>query len=245
MRSSSKHTLRALLAISFASLAWATQGWAQNPQVMVSWGNQCPTIETNKDFTGPALYSLWIGLKNLTVADRNVAFDVSLFYGPTVPDAWRFEINGCQTPARAMMNELPNTKACPAMVGANPETITDFYYDSVTQRMQIRLASVYNAFNPSPGITYTLWNVIFDHTHSVSGADADPGTCDNAGLPLCLSIPDPSDPEFPPLLITTDNTVVYFHFANPSDQFVSWNSGCDPPVPSGQTTWGKIKESYR
>jgi hypothetical protein len=186
---------------------------------------------------------MWIGLKNLTPADQNIDADLTLYIGPSVSDAWRFDDVGCQTGSRMALNNLPNSKSCPAMRGSSPLTFTDYEYDPVTQRVTFRLAVSYDPFTPATGVTYVLWNLVFDHTHSAAGSDADPSTCDNAGLPLTITMSDASDPNYPPFLITPQNVFEYIHFADPSDQIVTWNGS--QPVATKASTWGRIKGTYR
>src|SRR5262245_33510766 len=95
------------LSVAIASVGVTTSGWAQ-PQVVLSWVHSCPTVQRNESFTGPGIYTLWVGAKNLTPANKNYGFDVRLFYGPTVPDAWRFDDGGCQTGSQVVLDNLPN-----------------------------------------------------------------------------------------------------------------------------------------
>lgn len=233
----------ALLCIATASVTCATEGWTQNAQAVLSWGSSCPTVVRNMNFGSPGHYLLWLGLKNLTAADKNVGTDSWLFYGPTVPDAWRFDDAGCQTGSQVALDNLPNTPACPPMVGTNPLSITNFFYNTSTGRMEVRLAIVYDDFTPVAGTNYTLWNINFDHSFSHVGTDNNPSTCDNVQVPLCISISDPNDVDHPSLLLLTTGQNEIYHFGDPRDQFASWNMGC-MPVPAQQTTWGRIKAVY-
>lgn len=236
--------MRASLPVAVILLvALAPASWAQNPQAVISWGTSCPTVVKNMNFTGPGAYRLWVAIKNLTPADQNVGVDLWLFAGTPVPDAWRFDDIGCQTQTRIASNNLPNTKACPAMLGTNPLSITGVEYDVATHRESLRFVYTYDAFTPATGITYTMWNIIFDHSHSVAGSDADPTTCDNAGAPLSIAISDPSDVDHQSYVLTTANVSEPLHFADPSDQSVTWNG--EQPIATQPTTWGRIKSEYR
>src|SRR5262245_45810319 len=118
-----------LLLLCLGSLA--TPAFAQNPQAVLSWGSACPVAVRNANFTGPGHYQLWLGLKNLTPADKNVGTDSWIFYSPSVPDAWRFDDTGCQTGSNVDLNNLPNSPSCPPMVGSNPLSITNLAYNTV------------------------------------------------------------------------------------------------------------------
>src|SRR5262245_17692766 len=161
-----KRVLRMFAVTAVASAAVATAGWAQSdPKAVISWGTTCPTQIPNMNFgTGP--YQIWIGVKNLTAADGNVGTDFNVFYGPNVPDSWRFDDTGCQTGSQVTLNTNANNKGCPALKGANSLTITAFQIDTgvgAGTRMNIRLAITYDNFVPAAGVNYTSWNLIFDH----------------------------------------------------------------------------------
>src|SRR5262249_29428313 len=225
----------------FVSLAPAS--WAQNPQAVISWGTSCPTVVKNMNFTGSGTYRLWVGIKNLTPADQNVGVNLWLFVGTPVPAAWRFDDSGCQTAARITTNHQANTKSCPAMIGTIPLTVTDYSYDAATQRMLLFFHYSYDPFTPVAGVTYTMWNILFDQSHGIAGSDALPTTCDNADATLSIAISDPSDHVHPSLMVTSQNVEEILHFANPSDQFVTWNGA--QPVAAQASTWGRIKGTYR
>jgi len=186
---------------------------------------------------------MWLAVKNLTAADRNVGVDIHLFFTASVPDAWRFDDAGCQTSSRVTTNNLADTKSCPAMLGSNPLAITNLTYETAAHRENFRLAYVYDPFTPAPGVIYTMWNIVFDHTHSVSGTDGDGSTCDNAGLPMTISMSDPSDVVNESFILTAQGVDEPFHFADPKDQFVTWNG--EQPVAAAPATWDRIKSDYR
>jgi len=213
---------------------------AQNPQAELSWGSSCPTVIQNMNWGSPGTYEMWIGVKNLTANDVNAGAEVHLVYGPPIADAWRFDNGGCQSPGYVQMTNDANSKGCPALLGARPLTLTNITYDPVAQKMDILLAVVYDAVTPTPGVTYTLWNIFFDHQYSIFGTN-DPNYCFNAGKPMCLTIADPSYPSY---LISDSGSNLPFTFAKPSDATASWNYGC-VPVATLPATWGRIKASYR
>lgn len=233
------------LLVAGSLLAVTSTSWAQNAQIMVSWGASCPTIVRNQDFTGPGTYHLWVGAKNLSPADKNYGYDVRLFYGPGVPDAWRFDDAGCQTGSKATAANVPNSPSCPALLGGLPLAITGFDYDNqVPQRMMVILAVAYDDLTPAAGGTYTLWDIHFDHASSVAGTDSDPATCDNAGEPLTIGFADPTDPNWASYMGLSDGSYEKFHFADPADQFVSWNTD-HAPVATKPVTWARVKGLYR
>jgi len=204
----------------------ATTCWAQNPKAVVSWGGLCPTRVKNMDFTGPAVYSLWVGAKNLTTGDANVGTDMALRLGPTIADAWRFDSPGCQGESVFVnVQYTANTKSCPVMKGTFPLKLTNLQYDPGTQTLEIRLVSSYDAFTPAPGVNYTLWNIYFNHAHSVAGVDGDPSTCDNADRQMTIAMEGQGD-TYPPTVVLVGGGTESFTFADPSDQSVTWGAGC-------------------
>ena len=217
-------TRTVVLAMALSAIV-TTGSRAQNPQAVLSWGGLCPTRVKNMDFTGPGTYVLWVGAKNLTSSDSNTDRVITLNFRPIVADAWRFDNAGCQGPSlmTAYSNTShPDSKSCPTMVGTSPITITNFTYDPGSMTAQLALAAAYNVFVPSPGVTYTLWKILFDHSNSAVGT-SDPTACGNAQLAMTISIAAGADSSY---LHTTSNTYEALTFADPSDQAVTWNAGC-------------------
>jgi len=242
-----------------ATVALSTAGWAQSPQAIMSWGTACPTITTNAVFPPVApqtnLYTLYIAAHNLTAADANVGTDINLFYGRGIADAWRFDDSGCQTGSQVLLNNNGNTKACPAMKGLNPLTITNFQLytnePSGQQRMNVRLAITYDNFTTAAGVEYTMWNLVFDHSFSVVGAGSPGLTCGGAETPVCIAMTDPTMPGYSGFMsgvLALTGIEEPFTFANPTDGYVTWNGtpglNCPGVVPTEPSTWGKVKALY-
>jgi len=203
-------------------------------------------------YTTPIVYNMVVGVKNCTTADQNVGTDFQIYYGPNVPDAWRFDDAGCQTGSQVVLSNS-TTKACPSMKGANSLAITNIAMEPTgapggLSRMNVRLSITYDAFTPAAGVVYTVWNVAFNHAFSSTGpTPPDNSTCGNADQPLCISMTSTTDPSLQPsFLLTTTNINEYFTFADPLDQFLLWNSatGCPASVPTKTSTWGAVKSLY-
>ena len=243
-----KRLLSIFTIVIALSAAVSPTAHAQNPEVVLSWGGLCPTVVKNMDFTGPQPYVLWVGAKNLTASDRNVGSQVTLNLGPTVADAWRFDNSGCQ--GQSLITAYsdaahPDSKSCPTMTGTNELRIYNYSYDPGTMRASLGMATSYDAFTPSPGVTYTLWKVYFDHTYSVAGVDGDPLTCDNAGQSMPISITAGVASSY--LTLAAGGTPEAFTFANPSDQSITWGAGCGTtavePIP-GLSSSIALRPSY-
>ena len=243
--------LRMFAVSAAATAALATAGWAQNPQGFLSW-NTCPTVTGSMTYTTATIYNMVVGVKNVTAADQNVGTDFQIYYGPNVPDSWRFDDAGCQTGSQVALTNS-TTKACPSMKGANSLAITNLAMEPTgapggLSRMNVRLSITYDAFTPAPATTYTVWNVAFNHAFSNTGpTPPDNSTCGGAEQPLCFTMTNTTDPaQGPSFLLTTTNINEYFTFATPSEQFLLWNSatGCPGSVPTTPSTWGGIKALY-
>ena len=232
-----------ILAVGATALSVAaTVGWAQAPQARLSWGS-CVAQVANATFPGGPTYTLVASAKNLTAADANVGFNLNLLIGPNAPDAWRFDDPGCQTQSQVATNTNAFDKAaCPALKGASPLGSTNFFFDTGTGRLLVNLSNTFDTFTPVAGTTYTMYQVIFDHSASVVGAGNPPSTCGGAELGVCIAL----DPATSVLLAATGSAVP-FGFSPAAEGFVTWNggNGCPGSVPTEPTTWGKVKGMYR
>lgn len=241
-----------IFAVTVAVLcAVAPAGWAQAPQLRLSWGTCSPQVQ-NANFAA-STFNMVVSARNLTAADANVGTDITVYVGPNVPEAWRFDDAGCQTGSQITFSNAALSKACPVMKGTNSLTITNAAYDpagTAGPRLNIRLAITYDTFTPVPGTEYTLWQVGFNHAFSAAGTDADPNTCDQGDLPQCIgSTHGTSNPDTnPSILLAATGSPVPFLYASTNDEFLTWNNAsvgtCDG-VPALPATWGKVKGLYR
>src|SRR5262249_472736 len=196
---------------------------------------------------------MYIAAKNLTATDVNVGTDLQLFVGRSLPDCWRFDDSGCQTGSQIAFNNN-GTKACPSLKGLNSLAITAYQYyanEAPNSRANLRLTLTYDAMTPTPGTTYILWNVIFDHTFSVTGAGSPPTNCGGGDQPMCIAMTDQTMRDYvaggvQSELLENSGAAPFFTFAQPSDGFLTWNGGasCPQAVPTQPSTWGKVKALY-
>jgi len=251
-----KKALTMFAVTAAATAALSTAGWAQNPQAVLSWGanTACPaTVTTNMNFTTATVYPMYIAAKNLTTNDANVGDDLQLFLGRNLPDCWRFDDAGCQTGSQLVLNNT-GSKTCPALKGLNSLTITQYQYytnEAPNARANLRLAITYDVMTPVAGTTYIMWNVLFDHSFSVTGAGSPPTNCGGADQPLCIAMTNPTMPNYDSaqvqsVLLENSGLAAPFTFANPTDGYVTWNGGlnCPAAVPTLPATWGKLKGMY-
>jgi len=118
------------------------------------------------------------------------------------------------------------------MLGANSLSITNYALD-LDGSAELRLSVVYDDLVTIANQRYVLWRIGFDHTQSVSGNDADPETCNGAGVPLNLSVLTQ---------IGLTNATYLFLPMEPNDAPTTWNGG---NVRAQPTTWGHVKGLYR
>jgi hypothetical protein len=219
----------------FASLILvaATAGAAQAQFVRCSW-NTCDPQVVNQNFGGPAVYNLVLSMSQADLP--NVGHDSSIFLYPSVPDAWRFDDNGCQTGSQLVISTNAfNKTSCPAMRGSNPFPITFFGYDPGMQQAQLRLLNTYDTLDPLGDRRYTLWVLSFDHSFSVAGPGLPGETCGGAEKGLALEV---RNLEYLRADGGKDIPTTQQGDANPC----LWNMG---PVATERSTMGRLKAQYR
>jgi len=199
-------------------------------QWRLSWGTCSPQV-SNQDFHGPDVYSLDLSFTG--ISSPNVGHDTNITIRPSVPDAWRFDVAGCQTLDGIGAVSSALGKSCPAMIGTHPLSILAYNIDP-SGSATLRLACTYDTFTPDPSKRYVVWKISFNHQYSVLGSDADPNTCDGAGLKLEFFA-------WPSILLASNRTVA--PTPEPLDMPVTWNG--DTPVRTQVTTWGRLKSLYR
>jgi len=196
----------------------------------LSW-NTCSPQVYDQSFQGPGTYTLLLSVTGVPLS--NVGHDCQLRIRPKVPDAWRFDDGGCQTEARLDLRVQGNGPGCPAMLGANPLTITSYFLD-LDGSARLRLAVTYDSLSTDTTTRYVLWKISFDHTHSVVGSDTDSTTCNGADVPLDFDL------EFAQIL--GEGNRAWDAPLDPKDMPVVWNGG---QVRVQPVTWGRVKALYR
>jgi len=254
-------SLAVLLALCVATTSGRGEPHSFDPHARLSWGT-CTTQIQNANFGDATKYDLVYSVTNLTPADTVIGNDITLWVGPGVPDAWRFDLYGCQTSSGLTHLNGPISPECPMLRGAHALEIGETHYQisgggklgpdpRTFPRLEIRLAALHDDFVPEAGTTYTLWHLVFDHSYTAGGVDGDPGTCDDGAIGQCnygtLGVTNGID-ESPSVLLTKPSQYkVPILYATASDQFVTWNSqgGCPGAIPTVPTTWGRLKTLYR
>ena len=240
-------------------LVLAAAGTVANPALAYGQGvnltwNSCTGVHEKTILSGqPAsLYATVLGH-----SAEITAYQVSLTIATgavepwkAVPDAWRFDIGGCQGPARLTM-DLVGSKACPNIVGAAPAAQTNTYvYDPITKVATSQLAIQFlaagsGALNPTTRYLLARWT--FDHTNSVDG-DGTPGvSCGRLEQPMCIVMSQLNGPGATWKGTNGVETEWQYDvpFAN-TQGHLTCPCAVDPcPVPAENSTWGQIKGQYR
>jgi len=164
-----------------------------------------------------------------------------------IPDAWRFDVGGCQPAGTVSIDHLwPDMiKTCPGFQGTN-QSIQYRGYEFARpfhglegSPMVIYFANSYPAgvSSPSPSTRYVLGRVLFDHTNSVLEEEAAAGLCGGLARPMCFTLL-PSWVHY----LLPDGTQRSFDIGNGT---ITTNGGGCLPVPAAGSTCGQIKGQYR
>jgi hypothetical protein len=241
---------RILAALALLScIAGAAQ--AQNGCARLSWVS-CATWVENQNYAGPNSYKL--NLSYFGVGAPNVGVEnqirirhlekVGNTISSAVPDAWHFEDTppGCQNVlgAGASQDNLATGTGCAAFRGPSPLLAPNFQIDLDGSAI-ISLNETYNNFSPVATTRYSVLNVAFDHSFSVTGPTT-PGGC--GGVELCENfsidfamLDALSGFQLPLTNCDQDPT-------RADGTVATWNGGCEQPVAATPTTWGKLKGMY-
>jgi hypothetical protein len=170
--------------------------------------------------------------------------DVYRQHGGLFPDAWRFDVPGCQGASFIQMrytSPAALSKTCPTFERVDQSIhITDYGFDALTGHCRIVMASAYPAGSlaTDPAVRYMLGQILFNFTYAVAGP-GDPGnTCGNVEAPMELHLTRAAWVD-----MATGNE---HDFATGRLTLVANDPlvGC-APVPARATTWGAIRGQYR
>ena len=235
----------ALLFLTVAGLAYSDHSLAQQTTqatLRLSW-NSCTPQRPDTAFGGPLSYRLVVSAADLRpgyLYDDNFGTDITLAIAPadggTVPDAWRFDEAGCQTPIYYDCQARALNPECPAMAGPRPLKLTLYTYDPTSRICSLRLAITYDPFSPEAGRRYTLWQVWFDMQYVAEGPGVPGEICGGAERQVRISFVDA-------MLAPVNGYPSYFK-PTPNDRgYLLWNK--EPPVLTASITWGRVKGLYR
>ena len=247
------------LLFTFCGLTVATLGHAANGVVDLTWGVTCTPIV--QDITPTATPTSMIA-SELGNDQTHNAYQVRVLIGSaslTIPDAWRFDADGCQGTAFLSINHLPPAtavKTCPAFQGTNTSfQLKDYAFVNpggiyATSIVRSYLANTYPAGMTAIGTTrYFLAQWIFDHTFSVAGATTPGVDCGGFSTPMCVALLSgtrsaQTEGGTSSYLRMSDGVEIPFD-PGPNNWLSTHGlAGC-PAVPTVNKTWGQIKSQYR
>ena len=236
---------RLLLAFAIVSiLACPATTRAANGLVDMTWDGCTGPVDKTP---APADFlSLFVTVSGMDQAHR--AYDVRFLYGNAsqeVPDAWRFDAEGCQTNARIQQDFA--SKECPSFAQETDSsaTIRAVGFVPPTDAYAITLMRVIFAHAYAPGnavdpaTRHLLERIQFDLNDAVAG----PGTATTCGgfeQAICFAITHAT------FLDLDRNEVPFVRARTPLT--VSFNgpiATCPGVVPVRPETWGSIKSQYR
>jgi hypothetical protein len=185
---------------------------AYGETVRLSW-NSCDPWNRNTNFADPGGYDYYKLVISATGCDGPyVGHESVIETSPSyVPDAWRFDDNGCQTGSQLSISTNALSKVCPAFRGGGAVAVTSYTVDG---NARIHLGISFAPFTPSPTTLYTLWQLTFDHTYSVSGPSNPGEGCGGAEQQLGFSV-----------MTTFHHTDGTSTEGTGPERFVTWN-GC-------------------
>lgn len=225
-------------ALFFGLAILASPAVAQTGTVEMSWDGCTGPIDKTTSVGAP--YDLFISV--IGQGDGHKAYDVRFLYGnasQTVPDAWRFDLNGCETSSQVQQDVV--SKTCPAFMQAGLgnlqikkiefSPVTDGY---PTTLMRVLLANAYQPVSTSdPGTRYLLEHVRFDLSAAVAGAGSPPDSCGGFEQAMTFQM----------------TYATYLDLNGIEIPFVRAYQGpkvtFNAQVPARPTSWGSIKSQYR
>jgi hypothetical protein len=175
-----------------------------------------------------------------------IRIEVGRASGRMLPDAWRFDADGCQGSkfiAIDVITAIPEmSKTCPSFQGAAQSIqVKDYSVDPVSGRGRIVCANAYpfGTSLPNPATRYWLMRVLFDHTFSTAGATVPGVSCGGVEEPVCFMVRQAE-------WLTTDLVETPWAI---DQEFLSANDpsfvSCFGGVPARASTWGSLKAQYR
>lgn len=228
-----------LIALSLPCTSHAADG-----VVDMTWDGCAGPIERNP---APADFlSLFLTVHGINREHR--AYDVRFVYGNEqleVPDAWRFDADGCEG-STLIEQQVTVRRTCPAFMhyGAGALQIRKVSFSSptdpyATSLMSVLLANVYPSVTANPDTTYLLERVRFDLSYAVPGVGDPPNTCGGFEQGMCFKLTWAT-------YLDLAGTEISFGRARQPILSVTVNqpSAC-AGLPARATTWGAIKGQYR
>jgi hypothetical protein len=234
---------RILASLLFLAAAASTASAV--PAVRLSWDN-CTPLVVNKDVAPGTIADLYGSIIGQDQPHQGYEVWLLLGGGGPLADAWRFDTDGCQTPAGITLDHiapLAVSKTCPSFQGNLASVQVKTYdYDPSTGKARAVVANAYPAgiLTPNPLQRYFLMRASFNHSFSVEGA-GEPGlTCGGLERGVCVHVTRAN-------WLTIAGATLPLPLEN---EFVTARDPandirCPGATPVETKTWGSLKAQYK
>jgi hypothetical protein len=239
------------------------------PVLDLSWSAACSPI-THDRVLPPGETSSTLFVLESGIDSTHVGYGFRILMGPTmdcgpaggtgVPDAWRFDPQGCQGTAFREIAVTTNSKTCPALAGpSTPVSILDVAYDPFGGPMLVTVFVNYQPTPqaPNPNQTHQAARILFDHTKAVTGAGTPGVTCGGFEKPMCFALWGGRDFRgfcHEPSVYTNGSWIstsgIEHPFLRSAESVNSFRidpgiQACNLATPAEPRTWGSLKAQYR
>ncbi|MGH7724645.1 MAG: hypothetical protein ACREOU_04385 [Candidatus Eiseniibacteriota bacterium] len=234
---------RILASLLFLAAAASTASAV--PAVRMSWDN-CTPLVVNKDVAPGTIAGLYGSVVGQELPHQGYEVWLLLGGGGPIADAWRFDSDGCQTPAGIALDHTAPTavsKTCPSFQGLLASVQVKTYdYDPSTGKARAVVANAYPAGILNPVLTqrYFLMRANFDHTFSVNGP-TNPGVdCGGLERGVCVHVTRANWLDLAGITIPFALENEFVTARDPAN-----DTRCPGATPVETKTWGQIKDAYR
>jgi len=209
------------------------------PFAQVRW-DSCGSYEFNKPFQGPGTYHQVITGRGFqlpvlghTIRLRATSSNVYGYPYRPIPDAWRFDSEGCQA-GRLELGAKP--QPCPFLGSGVMAIAIEAEHDGFD--LHILVSFSYEPTVPDPHVTYVLGELAYDHSRSAAGLQDPAIACGHADQEMCFVIEEASLAD-----ANGDSHPIGFEYFSG----VSWQDPigffCFADVPVEPATWGGSRPS--
>ena len=227
--------------------------------VRLSWDSCSPLVMDRATNPGP----IQIVASVLGQATAHKAYQVWIAGHSSsfaaLPDAWRFDGDGCQAGRASVSSASPPPLAasCPSFVPAGVEKVEFNLVQLAPPGLNLfgewinglLLVAYPNSGGvvPDPNVRYHLATFTFDHTFSVPGSASEAGTCGGLEARMCFT----AIPGRTSWLDLQDQEWIFNGVGQSGVgevPFISVNDphgACNSVIPAQATTWGSIKAQYK
>ncbi len=229
-------------ALVFALLALAAIPAGAEPTIRGNFHLSCASTVVDRTVLPGGDVDLVFGVAGRDSLDRRyrIVLEVSAPGAALLPDAWRFDVGGCQ--GRGRINYFywiaAAIKTCPTNMTGVPSR--DYFTSELSaDGRTLRIDFARELEGPaafSNTIERILGVIEFWHVASVVGPASEPGMCGGLETPICIRLVEATYEDWA--------GVVRSYIRLNEDYSVQGATAC-PAVAAAATTWGTIKGQYR